>query len=196
MLEGRLAVPEPLVVLGIPGSLRRHSYNRGLLEVAREVAPDGMTVEIGDLTDVPLYNADVEAEGYPPGVVAFRARIAAAHALLIATPEYNYSVPGVLKNAIDWASRPPESPLRHKRIALMGASAGVMGTVRAQLSLRQSFLNTESYVLLKPEIYVANARDRFAPTGRLIDDGVRERIILLLNALRDWIHRVPLGLDR
>ena len=189
-------MPEPLLILGIPGSLRRHSYNRGLLEVAREVAPDGMTVEIGELTDIPLYNADVEAEGYPPGVVAFRARIAAAHALLIATPEYNYSVPGVLKNAIDWASRPPESPLRRKPIALMGASAGVMGTVRAQLSLRQSFLNTESYVLLKPEIYVANARDRFDPTGRLTDDGVRERIIMLLGALRDWIHSVTPGLDR
>jgi chromate reductase len=187
-------VPEPLLILGIPGSLRRHSFNRGLLQVAREVVPDGMALEIAELTDIPLYNADVEAEGYPPGVVAFRARIAAADALLIATPEYNYSVPGVLKNAIDWASRPPESPLRHKPVALMGASAGVMGTARAQLSLRQSFLNTESHVLLKPEVYVANARDRFDPSGRLIDNSVRERIIMLLSALQEWIHRV--GVNR
>ncbi|HLW59837.1 MAG TPA: NADPH-dependent FMN reductase [bacterium] len=180
----------PLRVLGIPGSLRRGSYNRGLLEAAQGVVPSGMSLEITDLTPIPLYNADVEAQGFPPSVAAFRVAIAAADALLIATPEYNYSVPGVLKNAIDWASRPPDTPLRRKPIALMGASAGAMGTVRAQLSLRQTLLNTESFVLLKPELYVATARERFDGDGRLIDEAVRERIRLLLAALAEWVDRI------
>ena len=180
----------PLRVLGIPGSLRRRSFNRGLLEAAQGVVSSGMTLEITDLTPIPLYNADVEAGGIPPSAAAFRADIAAADALLIATPEYNYSVPGVLKNAIDWASRPPDTPLRHKPIALMGASGGMMGTVRAQLSLRQTLLNTESFVLLKPELYVAQARERFDGEGRLSDEAVRERIRQLLAALADWVDRI------
>jgi chromate reductase len=180
----------PLRVLGIPGSLRRGSYNRGLLEAAQGVVPSGMSLEITDLTPIPLYNADVEARGLPPSVAAFRAGIAAADALLIATPEYNYSVPGVLKNAIDWASRPPDTPLRHKPIALMGASVGAMGTVRAQLSLRQTLLNTESFVLLKPELYVASARERFDGDGHLSDEAIRERIRLLLTSLAEWVERM------
>ena len=178
-------------ILGIPGSLRRLSYNRGLLLAAQEVAAHGMIVEIADLGPIPLYNADVEAEGVPPSVRAFKAQIEAADALLIATPEYNYSVPGVLKNAIDWASRPPrESPLRQKPIALMGASPGPTGTVRAQLALRQSFVFTESFVMLKPELHVANARDRFDADGRLTDERVREQIRALLEALGDWVERL------
>src|SRR5438105_1890059 len=110
-------------VLGIAGSLRRASYNRGLIRAAREVAPQGMEISAFDLLPVPLYNGDVEAEGDPEPVRDLKERIRAADALLIAAPEYNYSIPGVLKNAIDWASRPPsDSALRHKPIALMGAS--------------------------------------------------------------------------
>src|SRR5439155_23545899 len=121
------------------GSLRRASYNRGLLRAARSLAPKGMNIHILDILDIPLYNEDVHERGFPEAVAQFRARIRAADALLIVTPEYNYSVPGVLKNAIDWASCPPEQPFQDKPIAIMGASTGLFGTTRAQRHLRQMF---------------------------------------------------------
>ena len=130
-----------LLVLGVCGSLRRGSYNRMLLRAARELAPPGVAIEeFTGLREIPPYDDDVRVgEGDPPPVAELKRRIALADALLIATPEYNFGPPGVLKNAIDWVSRPPlESPLRHKPIALMGASTGRMGTVRAQLALRQN----------------------------------------------------------
>jgi len=124
-------------VLGISGSLRKASYNTALLRPASELLPRGMTLEVFDLSSIPLYNDDVRALGFPKPVQEFRSRIAAADALLIATPEYNFSIPGVLKNAIDWASRPPDPPLDGKPLAIMGASTGNFGTVRAQMHLRQ-----------------------------------------------------------
>src|ERR687885_868166 len=153
---------DALRVLGISGSLRRGSYNTAALRTAQELAPEGMTIEAADISEIPPYNDDVRQEqGYPPPVETLRAQIAAADALLIVTPEYNYSVPGVLKNAIDWASRPPpESPLRHKPVGMMGAG-GMFGTVRAQLALRQVFIFTRCYVLPEPELHVANAVQKF-----------------------------------
>src|SRR5579871_4067 len=111
-------------LLGMAGSLRRGSFNAAALRAAQELAPSGMSIEIFDLSPIPMYNDDVRLEGYPPPVADFRARIKAADGLLIATPEYNYSTSGVLKNAIDWASRPPAHPFEGKPIGLMGASAG------------------------------------------------------------------------
>ncbi len=149
-----------------------------------------------DLHDIPLYNGDVEAEGLPPAVHDFKERIHAADALLIAVPEYNYSFPGVLKNAIDWASRPvppPGNAFRHKPIALMGAGS-TMGTVRAQLALRQVFLNVEGFVMGKPELYVQNARTVFDEHGELLDDTIRERVGLVVEALVAWTHRLQRGL--
>ena len=179
-----------LRILGIPGSLRRQSYNRGLLEAAREVAPDGMGIEIADLRPIPFYDGDVDAEGEPASVRAFKAQIAAVDALLIATPEYNHLLSGVLKNAIDWASRPAgKSVLRHKPVAIMGASGGTSGTARAQLALRQVLTSTECYVLPSPQVLVPNARDRFDAEGRLTDERVREHIRALLDALREWVER-------
>ncbi len=181
---------ERLRILGIPGSLRRLSHNRGLLRAAREIAPHEMEVEIADLSSIPLYNADVEAEGVPPSVQAFQAQIAAADALLIATPEYNHLLPGVLKNAIDWASLPEDqSALRHKPAAIMGASTGTSGTARAQLSLRQVLTSTECYVLPSPQVIIASARDRFDSNGRLTDEPTRERVRSLLDALLGWVDR-------
>src|SRR5215813_3803764 len=135
-----------IVVVGIAGSLRRHSYNRGLIRAAAAVAPAGVTVRIFDLDGVPLYNQDVEDAGEPQMVVQMKREIAAADALLIATPEYNHGVPGVLKNALDWASRPagPSSPLWAKPIGIIGASPGQIGTARAQGQIRQSFTFTNS----------------------------------------------------
>ena len=181
----------PSRILGIAGSLRRASYNRGLLRAAQEVAPEGVEIEIFDISPIPPYNGDVEVEGDPPPVRELKARIRAADALLIATPEYNFSIPGVLKNAIDWASRPPqESPLRQKPIALMGASPGGFGTVRSQLALRQVFVFTKSYVLLEPDVHVSAARDKFDADGSLIDDRTRENVRALVVALVEWARHL------
>ena len=174
-------------VVGFAGSLRRASYNRAALRAAAEVLPAGMSLETVDLAMIPLYNADLEAAGLPQPVADFKARLAAADALFIVTPEYNYSVPGVLKNAIDWASRTPEnSPLNRKPAAIMGAG-GPFGTLRAQQHLRQLLLHNNVLVLGKPEVYITDACEKFDAAGRLIDDRSRERIRSLLLALRDWV---------
>jgi len=183
---------ERLRILGIPGSLRRASRNRGLLIDARELVPASMDIDITDLSAIPLYNADVEADGDPPAVGRLKAQIAAAGALLIATPEYNHLMSGVLKNAIDWGSLPAgESVLKHKPAAVMGASSGVVGTARAQLSLRQVLASSECYVLPpNPQILGGTARDRFDSNGRLTDEPTRERIRALLEALRSWVEQL------
>ena len=186
-----------LRILGIPGSLRQASYNRGLLKAAQEVVPKDVKIELTDLAAIPLFNADVEAKGDPEPVREFKERIRAADALLIATPEYNYNIPGVLKNAIDWASRPPaDSVLRQKPIALMGASPGRFGTTRAQLALRQVFVFTDSLVLIKPELMVSGAAQLFDTEGNLWDEETRRRVRGLLEALRDWVHRVESERDK
>jgi chromate reductase len=170
-------------VLGISGSLRKGSYNTGLLRAASELLPEEMTLETFDLSRIPLYNDDVRALGYPEPVQEFRDRIAAADALLIATPEYNFSIPGVLKNAIDWASRPPNPPLDGKPVAIMGASTGNFGTVRAQMHLRQVCVNTNMLPLNKPEVLVMRAQEKFDPDGLLVDQTARGFIRDLLAAL-------------
>ena len=177
-------------VLGIAGSLRHGSFNRGLLRASVEAAPDSVIVEPFDISPIPLFNADVEAVGLPASVAALKQAVLEADGVLIATPEYNYGVPGVLKNAVDWASRPPEWAFRHKPIALMGASPGGFGSVRAQLALRQAFVFTDSYVLPKPELWVSRAREHFDDDGNLNDDSVREQLTALLAAFSDWIRRV------
>lgn len=182
-------MPDGCNVMGICGSLRRGSYNRKLLQVARQLAPQGMTIDICDLYDIPDYNPDVEAQGIPEPVQAFTERIRAADALLIATPEYNYSIPGVLKNAIDWASRPAgKSPLRGKPMAVMGASTGNFGTVRAQMVLRQILLYTRSHVMLEPEVTVYGVASRFDDAGELTDEPTRQFLADLLNGLDDWVR--------
>jgi chromate reductase len=180
-----------LRVCGIAGSLRTASFNRHLLRAAQELAPPGMEILSFDLASVPLYNGDVEAAGDPEPVTALKAAIRDADALLIATPEYNFGVPGVLKNAIDWASRPPaKSPLAGKPAALMGATPGMGGTGRAQMSLRQSFVFTKTFALLSPEVLVARAHEKFDSSGRLTDEPTRGFVRKLLEALADWTIRL------
>ena len=182
----------PFRILGIPGSLRKASFNRGLILAAQEVAPDGVEIELYDLDEIPLYNGDVEAQGVPAPVQAFAEKIRAADALLIATPEYNYSIPGVLKNAIDWASRPSvKNPLRHKPVALMGASGGVYGTARAQLAMRQVLASViEAHTMIKPELLVNQAGQKFDSDGNLTDDDTRERLTALIEGLVAWSNRL------
>jgi chromate reductase len=182
---------ENLGVLGIAGSLRRASYNRALLRAAQELAPAGLVVTVFDLAPIPLYNADVEAAGDPEPVAALKNAVRQADGLLIATPEYNYGVPGVLKNAIDWASRPPAStPLKGKPAMLMGASPGMSGSMRAQLALRQSFVFTQTLALLQPEVLVAKAQEKFDSEGRLTDEPTRQHLGKALLAFGDWIRRL------
>lgn len=180
-----------LRVLGIAGSLRRASYNRGLIRAAIEVAPAGIEVTHFDLAELPMFNADVEADGEPPAVGAFKRAIAAADALLIATPEYNHCVPGVLKNAIDWGSRPArQSPLSGKPVAIMGASTGGGGTARAQAHLRDGLAYTNGYVLALPEVLVGVARDKFDADGNLHDGATRQEVRDLLVSLAAWTRRL------
>ncbi len=172
-------------VLGIAGSLRVGSYNRGLIEAAKELAPPTMSVESFDLTAIPIYNEDLRQAGLPAPVVDLRARIASADALLIATPEYNYSIPGMLKNAIDWASRPPDQPFDQKPVAIMGASPGRLGTARAQYHLRQCFVFLNAFVINKPEVMVGGASEQFDEQGRLTDETTREFVAKLLVSLQE-----------
>jgi len=145
-------------IVAFAGSLRRGSFNRALIHAALELAPEGMTVEQIEIGELPFYNADVEAEGDPPSVPAFKSALRQADGILIATPEYNYSVPGVLKNAIDWASRPPgKSVLNRKPAAIMGASVGATGTARAQYHLRQIFVFLNMFPIDQPEVMIGNA---------------------------------------
>lgn len=185
------ALHSPLQVVAIAGSLRAASYNRGLVRAAQDVAPRGLTITIRDLAPIPLYNADVEAQGDPPPVAQLKDAVREADALLIAVPEYNYGVSGVLKNTLDWLSRPPErSVLAGKPAALMGASPGMVGTARAQLQVRQTFVYTQTWVMPPPpEILVARAQEKFDARGQLTDEDTRARLRTLLEALMTWTQR-------
>lgn len=177
-----------LHIAGISGSLRKNSYNTALLRAAGELLPDGMELEIVDISKLPLFNEDIE-KPFPESVQEFRTRLAAADAFLIATPEYNFSMPGVLKNALDWASRPPGPSLQGKPGAIMGASGGLFGTVRAQQHLRQVLQHENAYVLNKPEVYVPQVQNKFSPDGHLADEPTRKFVADLMQALENWIHR-------
>ena len=180
----------PLVVAGIAGSLRRGSFNRGLLHAAVECAPEGMAIEPLEIRDLPLYDADLDVDGGPETVRVFKAAILGADGLLIATPEYNYSMPGVLKNALDWASRAPERALNDKAIAIVGATPGRWGTVRSQLALRQMLLFPGCRVMPAPLMTLAGARDHFDTEGNLTDDETRAQLVGVLDAFATWIRQV------
>ncbi|HEX8452814.1 MAG TPA: NADPH-dependent FMN reductase [Longimicrobium sp.] len=177
----------PIRVLGICGSVRAGSYNRGLLAAAQELAPRGMEIRIHDLGALPFFHPDGHPGGIPRPVAEFVGAVAAADALLVATPEYNYGVPAVLTNALDWASQPPgASALRGKPAAIVGASTGRGGTVRAQTQLRQAFVYTEVHALLQPELHVGAAHEKFGADGRLHDPCTRERLARVLEGLASW----------
>jgi chromate reductase len=169
--------------LGIVGSLRSGSWNRKLLHAAVALAPDDLKIDIWDeLGDIPPYNDDLEED--PPPVARLKAAIAERDALVIASPEYNFGIPGVLKNALDWASMPPrQSVLGGKTVAIMGASPGMLGTARGQLQLRQAFIFTRTYPVLQPEVLVAMAPEKFASDGTLADELAQKLVRRLLENL-------------
>jgi chromate reductase len=186
-----------LTFVGVAGSLRRASVNRGLIRAAIELAPIGTEVVPFELTDIPMFNADLEAEGDPRAVADLKHAIGTADGLLIATPEYNHCVPGVLKNAIDWASRPARrSALTGKPVAIMGASSGRGATARAQAHLRDGLAYTNGFVLPLPEVLVGLAGERFDQDGNLIDEETRQEVRDLLVALAAWTRRLQRSGDK
>jgi chromate reductase, NAD(P)H dehydrogenase (quinone) len=182
---------KPLTIMGFAGSLRRASYNRGLIRAAAELSLTGIVVDVFDIGGLPLYDQDIEEAGEPPSVVSFKQAIATADALLVATPEYNHGIPGVLKNAIDWASRPRvTSPLRDKAVAVTGASPGQGSTARAQAQLRDAFVFTGACVLPLPELLVGGAGALFDHDGNVTDPALRSAIAELVAALGEWTRRI------
>ena len=177
-------------ILGISGSLRKDSFNTAALRACSELLPAGVTMSVFDLSAIPLYNEDVRAQGLPEPVQRLREQIRAADALVIATPEYNYSIPGVLKNAIDWASRPPEQPFDGKPVAIIGATPGGLGTSRAQYHLRQVFVYLNGQVLNRPEVFISAAPSKFDATGKLTDATTAEHLGKMLVALSDAARKL------
>jgi chromate reductase len=179
-----------LTFCAILGSLRACSYNTAAIRAAAELAPQGVTIVEAGTADIPVYTEDVKAAGFPPAVIRLQHAIASADAVLIATPEYNYSVPGVLKNAIDWVSRTDPQPFANKPVAIMGASPGALGTGRAQYDLRKMFVYLDAHVLNRPEIMISAAQSRFDADGKLTDEATRKFVANLLTALRDRTFRL------
>jgi chromate reductase len=177
-------------VVAMVGSLRKGSYNKLALRAAMELKPAGMEIENAEIGDLPLYNDDIREAGYPPPVQRLREQVKAADALLFVTPEYNYSVPGVLKNAIDWCSRPPDQPLDGKPAAIMGASTGKLGTARAQYHLRQICVFVNVLPVNRPEVMLSGAAKLFDADGRLDDEPTRKFIGDMLVSLETWTKRL------
>jgi len=177
-------------ILGIPGSLRKASFNRHALVAAQALVPAGAALEIFELEGIPPFNQDQEKQ-LPTRVTELKAKVRAADAILFATPEYNYSIPGVLKNAIDWASRPyGDNAWQGKPVAVMGASVGILGSARAQYHLRQCFVFLNMYPVNQPEVLIASAAQRFNERGELTDETSRELIRKLLAELVAWTKRL------
>jgi chromate reductase len=179
-------------ILGFAGSLRQGSYNRALLRLVVELVPNSAKLEVFELDGIPLFNQDLESSP-PEKVKEFKRKIKAADALLIVTPEYNYSVPGVLKNAIDWASRPyGDNAFEGKPVAMMSASIGMLGGARAQYHLRQSLVFLNMHPVNKPEVFVNFASQKFDDKGRLLDEKTKELIGELLNNLVAWAKKLKI----
>ena len=177
-------------VLAFAGSLRKGSFNKALVRAALEVAPENVSIEIFDLEGIPPFNND-NVNDPPASVLEFKEKIRNADALLIASPEYNYSIPGVLKNAIDWASRPPKgNPLEDKTVAIMSASTGRLGGARAQYHLRQAFVFLNMHPVNRPEVMLSQAADNIDVNGRLTNEETRALIKQLIEALVAWTNRL------
>ncbi|PSH62241.1 NADPH-dependent FMN reductase [Phyllobacterium sophorae] len=176
--------------IGLCGSLRRGSYNMLALRAAQKLAPHGMTVSIESIAEIPLYNEDLRTTDTPDAVVILKNKIAAADAILLVSPEYNYSIPGVLKNALDWLSRPPEPPFNGKPVAIMGASIGHLGTARGQYHLRQVLVYMNTFTLNKPEVFIGQADRKFDANGHLIDETTIRHIAEQLKSLDQLVRRL------
>src|SRR6185436_10135743 len=181
---------KPIRILGIAGSLRRESYNRAALRAATGLVPEGTSIEIFELDGIPGFNQD-EEQNPPAKVTELKNKIREADAILFVTPEYNYSIPGVLKNAIDWASRPyGDSAWSGKPAAIMGASVGAIATARAQYHLRQIMVFLNMFPINQPEVMIGNAANKFDEQGNLTDEPTKKFISQLLQNLVEWTRRI------
>lgn len=179
-----------LKIIGICGSLRKASYNRMALHIAQQNMPNTVDFEIVEIGQMPHFSQDLE-ENPPESVQTFREKVATADAILVAVAEYNYSISSVLKNAIEWGSRPyDKAVLNRKPVAMMGASNGMVGTGRAQHHLRQMLVQTDSLSLSRPEVMISFALDKFNSDGTLHDDKTLEKIIELITALINWTFKL------
>ena len=176
-------------VLGISGSLRKASYNSAALRACRELMPQGMTLEIAEIGDIPMFNQDVFDAGMPEPVKRLRGEITAADGVLFASPEYNFSVSGPLKNAIDWGSRPPNQVFQDKPVAMFSCTPGPLGGARVQYDLRRILVQLWAYPLPRPEVFIGNAPAKFAD-GKLADETTRKFLTELLSGFKDWIVRM------
>ena len=184
---------QKISILAFGGSLRKGSYNKALLRAAQEMVPNDARLEVFDITGIPIFNQDLETNP-PPVLKEFKAKVRAADAVLMATPEYNYSIPGFLKNAIDSASRPyGDNAFDGKPVAIMGASVGMLGTARAQYHLRQSCVFLNMHPLNQPEVMVPFAQGKVDENGRVTDQKTRDKIKELLEALVVWARRFKKG---
>jgi chromate reductase len=182
--------PETVQVVGLCGSLRAGSFNASLLRIVARRMPAGSSLTVADIGALPLYNQDLEHDGrFPAPVEEVRATVGAADAMLFCTPEYNFSVTGVLKNALDWLSRNPASPLTRKPAAVMGAG-GRVGTIRAQLHLRQIALHNSMFMVPGPEVLIMRAREQFDAQGQLTDERVLHDVDALIEGLVDLTRRL------
>lgn len=187
-------MPQPLSVVSLCGSLRKGSYNAAIQRALPGLAPEGMRVTaLEGLGELPLYNADIQAQGFPERVQAMAEAIRAADGLVFVTPEYNYSIPGVLKNGIDWLSRLPQQPFGAKPVAIQSASMGALGGARAQYHLRQSLVFLDAHCLNRPEVMVAAAQTKVSEAGELTDTATREFIGKQLAAFAGFIARIGRG---
>lgn len=183
-------MPKPLVFAVMLGSLRKGSYNAAIARALPDLAPEGVTIApLGSLGEFPLYNADVQDQGFPAVVRQMAEAIARADGVIIVSPEYNYSMPGVLKNAIDWISRLPDQPFAKKPVAIQSASMGVIGGARMQYHLRQTLVFVDAMVLGRPEVMVGAAQNRISADGVLTDQPTREFIAKQLRAFADFVRR-------
>ncbi|MBL8382352.1 MAG: NAD(P)H-dependent oxidoreductase [Burkholderiales bacterium] len=180
---------QPLTILGLCGSLRKRSTNLSTLHAAGELMPEAMTLTIAPLDEIPLYSQDVQDAGFPAPVTRLRDALAAADGVLIASPEYNFSVSGVLKNAIDWLSRTQPQPFRMKPVAIFSVTAGPVGGARNQYDLRKILGCLDAMVLGKPEIFIGASGSKFDAEGRLTDEIARKLLRDQMGAFADWIAR-------
>jgi len=188
-----LDTPLPIKLLGVSGSLRKQSYNSGALRSIASILPEGMTFEIADLAALPFYNTDVEQAGLPEAVKRFRAELAAADALIFAVPEYNFSLPGVLKNALEWLSRPPDPPANSKPCAVFGASVSPLGTARGQFHFRHVAVSLNMIMVNVPHVDINNAKTKFDAHSRLTDQPALDTLRQLLGELKSLTLQLRAG---
>ena len=188
-----MSAPTSIKLLGVSGSLRKQSYNSGVLRAIPAVLPDGMTFDIAGIAELPFYSSDVEQAGIPEAVKNFRARVAAADALIFAVPEYNFSLPGVLKNALEWLSRPPNPPANAKPCAVLGASISPLGTARGQFHFRHVAVSLNMIMVNVPHVDITSAKAKFDPQGQLTDQAAIDSLKPLLAELKALTLRLHAG---